>query len=160
MANNNTALAFQIQDEPVIAHQRPALELAAQGTNGLASEQKARLSECVEAVENLLQQYQVDSLPGTLKEILNNPWKKLLVVLMLREGTDSERWAKAIHVMEQLVKCPTQGTSPAERYQLIANLPKLRSRLQEGFAYISFCSKTSNRMLNDFQMCCIKSMRG
>ncbi len=120
--------------------------------HGLLSEEDRRIEEetqaatkHVEEMENLAlaksvaqeevkARVQAHKLPGLVTEFLAQQWLKLLLLIHVREGKESQAWKEALESMDQLIWSIEPKGTFEERRQLAAMLPGLIKQLAAGLA--------------------------
>ncbi|WP_457673450.1 DUF1631 family protein, partial [Thiolapillus sp.] len=110
-------------------------------------------------VEDILQGLGVSALPQAARQILEQPWKKLMTILLLREGEEGSNWRKAVHIAHMLVSFLGSNGEEFNREKLLSSIPEIISGLKKGFSYISFDQKKSAAMLNQLQTCFIEALK-
>lgn len=110
-------------------------------------------------VEAVLQSCHPDELADVAWRLLDDPWRKLLTITMLREGGESRQWREAVETAGELVKSVLPGDAGAGREELLSLIPKLNSKLDAGLNYISFNRADGRKLLNELQACHISVLR-
>ncbi len=110
-------------------------------------------------VEEILQGLGVNAMPTAARQILEQPWKKLMTILLLREGEEGSNWRKAVHIAHLLVTYLGNGKEDFDREKLLSSIPEIISGLKKGFSYISYDQKKSAAMLNQLQSCFIEVLK-
>jgi hypothetical protein len=82
-----------------------------------------------EAVRTRLQSH---NLPGPVLEFLVEHWLKLLLIVHVKRGPDSEPWKIALEAMDQLIWSVQPKATLQERRQLASAVPALLRRLSAG----------------------------
>jgi hypothetical protein len=75
---------------------------------------------------------QVHPLPGPVLQFLAHQWLKLLLLVHVREGKDSQAWKGALEAMDQLIWSIEPKNSREERRKLVALIPGLLKKLAVG----------------------------
>jgi hypothetical protein len=70
--------------------------------------------------------------PGPVLEFLVEQWLKLMLIIHVRRGAQSEAWQHALEAMDQLIWSVQPKDSAEERRQLAAVVPPLLKRLGAG----------------------------
>ena len=110
-------------------------------------------------VEDILQGLGVNAMPAAARQILEQPWKKLMTILLLREGEEGNNWRKALHIAHLLVTYLGNNDEEFDREKLLSSIPEIISGLKKGFSYISFDQKKAAAMLNQLQTCFIEALK-
>jgi len=71
-------------------------------------------------------------LPRTIQAFLEGPWRLLLARIHVASGERDEDWREALHTMRELVWSLSLRTAREERERLVAALPALVRRLEDG----------------------------
>jgi hypothetical protein len=98
--------------------------------------------------------------PEVVQVLLHEGWKDVLLLLYLRQGVESEVWAKGIETMDVLLWSVEPKSQPAERKELLKKTPSLLRALREGLAEISYDQHKMARLFKELQRCHILCMRG
>ncbi len=75
---------------------------------------------------------QSHKLPGPVLEFLVEHWLKLLLVLHVKHGKDSDEWKNAVQAMDQLIWSVEPKSTASDRRALAAIVPGLLKRLAAG----------------------------
>lgn len=126
-------------------------------TQAISGEEK--LEEAKQQVEMVLHELGVDYLPEAAREILEQPWKKLMTILLLREGEEGDNWLKSVNIAKMLSAFLGRNSGEIDRRKLLSGIPEMISGLKKGFSYISFDQKKSTAMLNKLQGCFISALK-
>jgi len=100
------------------------------------------------------------AVPEIVKQILDGPWRDVLLLAYLREGGESEAWEAAIKVVDRLLWSVSPDTAKAQRPMLIKAIPELLKALRSGMANISYDQYKAASMFNALQACHIACLRG
>ncbi|WP_457668717.1 DUF1631 family protein [Thiolapillus sp.] len=126
-------------------------------TQAVSGEEKLEVAQ--QRVEEVLHELGVAYLPATAREILEKPWKKLMTILLLREGEEGNNWQKAVNLAKLLTHYLGKDSGQVDRQKLLSSIPDIISGLKKGFSYISFDQKKSASMLNKLQSCFIAALK-
>lgn len=126
-------------------------------TQAVSGEEKLEVAQ--RRVEEVLHELGVAYLPGAAREILEKPWKKLMTILLLREGEEGANWKKAVNLAKLLTMYMGKNAGQIDRQKLLSSIPDIISGLKKGFSYISFDQKKSTSMLNQLQACFISALK-
>jgi hypothetical protein len=86
------------------------------------------------AQAELATRVQAASLPGAVIEFLIEHWQRLMMLIHVRRGPDSEPWKRALEVMDQLVWSVQPKEGGEERRKLMVAIPPLLKGLGAGLA--------------------------
>ncbi|BAO44661.1 DUF1631 family protein [Thiolapillus brandeum] len=123
----------------------------------ISGEEKLEVAK--KQVEDILHGLGVSTLPKPARQILEQPWKKLMTILLLREGEEGSNWRKAVHIAHMMVTYLGKNDSGFDREKLLSSIPEIISGLKKGFSYISFDQNKSTAMLNRLQACFIEALK-
>lgn len=84
-------------------------------------------------------------LPPVVSEWLDKVWANMLFLSCIKEGTDSESWARDVRTARDLV-WSVHAPMPDSRKQLLGLLPALQERLKAGVEAVSLNSFEARRM--------------
>lgn len=161
--NNNIDLFDELDKEfsSVQARETRSAEVAeermAQVTRGQEHLKMARrrveavIKECLGDLEGL---------PEPATDLLNEPWRDVLLLAYLREGEESETWRDAVQVAHQLVWSVTPKIEQRDRQELLKIIPELLRKMREGLANISYDQHKAATLFKDLQACHIGALRG
>lgn len=126
-------------------------------TQAVSGEEKLEVAK--QRVEVVLHELGVGYMPEAAREILEQPWKKLMTILLLREGEEGGNWRKAVNIAKMLAMYLGRESGEIDRRKLLSSIPTMISGLKKGFGYISFDQKKAASMLNKLQTCFIGVMK-
>jgi hypothetical protein len=98
-----------------------------------------------QSIEQLLDKNEV---PEVVSNFLRSTWKDLLIILYVRNGSDSEVWRKVLNIAVTLVWSLQPKTTNQERQELSNTLPALLKSIREGLRRMSV-SEESHKELMD-----------
>lgn len=101
-----------------------------------------------------------DQLPVAVYKILNDVWRDVLTLTLLREGEGSQSWIRMIEVAERLVDSVKIRDQVGERQKVMRDIPLLLADLREGFFSISYDTSKTVTMFKQLQLCHISVLRG
>lgn len=104
-------------------------------TQAVSGEEKLEVAQ--QRVEEVLHELGVAYLPAAAREILEKPWKKLMTILLLREGEEGANWQKAVNLAKLLTQYLGRDAGSVDRQKLLSSIPDIISGLKKGFSYIS-----------------------
>jgi len=104
------------------------IEQSARAMHEREKREMARLVAQTEAEQRASQ----SDLPAPVAAILKGPWARVLERVYLRDGGRNARFQEAIETAEQLVWSVSPKADASQRRDLVAALPLLLRRLQEG----------------------------
>ncbi len=149
--------AFAATHEREARSAQVAEERMAQVTRGQEHLKVAR-----RRVETVIKQClgDLEGLPQPATDLLNEPWRDVLLLSYLREGEDSETWREAVDVAHRLVWSVTPKVEQAQRQELLKVIPDLLRRMREGLANISYDQHKAAALFKQLQACHIDALRG
>ncbi|MEW5770754.1 MAG: DUF1631 domain-containing protein [Pseudomonadota bacterium] len=83
--------------------------------------------------------------PAAIQVFLQGTWAEHLAILYLQGGASGERWKQGQATMDDLLWSLTPKHSREERQQLVALLPKLLKRLDEGIQAVGLSREERDR---------------
>ncbi len=107
-------------------------------------------------VARVLADFDVERLPGVARRLVDEGWRDLLVLTLLREGEESAQWQWALDVVQRLVA----GIRDDDPIQLERDLPGLLADLRRGLSVISWESSRVSNLLERLEACWRARMRG
>ncbi|OQX30335.1 MAG: hypothetical protein B0D94_11780 [Candidatus Sedimenticola endophacoides] len=81
---------------------------------------------------------QVRSLPRDVVDLINGPWRDVLVLTLLRKGENSDDWRRAVLLIRSLVWSVQPKIARVERQSLLRAIPNLLKGLRNGLHEIAF----------------------
>jgi hypothetical protein len=101
-----------------------------------------------------------DDLPSPVQQILNEVWRDVLTLTLLREGEESEAWRDSLAVARRLVESVRRVQDSRQREALGSEFFSLLGDLRRGFASISYDTKRSASLLEGFRECYEAALQG
>jgi hypothetical protein len=89
------------------------------------------------AQAELATRVQAASLPGPVIEFLIEHWQRLMMLIHVRRGAESEPWRRALEVMDHLIWSVQPKDGPEERRKLMVAIPPLLKGLTAGLTAAS-----------------------
>jgi len=102
----------------------------------------------------------LEGLPEPATDLLNEPWRDVLLLAFLREGEESETWRDSVEVAHRLVWSVTPKIEQQERQELLKVIPDLLRKMREGLANISYDQHKAATLFKQLQACHITALRG
>jgi hypothetical protein len=101
-----------------------------------------------------------EGLPEPATELLNEPWRDVLLLAYLREGEESAAWRDAVTISHRLVWSVTPKVEQQERQELLKVIPELLRKMREGLNNISYDQHKAATLFKQLQACHIGALRG
>ena len=98
-----------------------------------------------QSIEQLLDN---NELPEEVAQFLRTTWKDLLIILYVRNGSESEVWKKVLNIAVTLVWSLQPKTSNQERQELSNTLPALLKSIGEGMRRMSVSEESQQQLLD------------
>ncbi len=117
--------AFSCEWEAANAH------IVEQSARAMHDREKCEMARLVAQAETG-RRMPIADLPSPVTSMLNGPWARVLERVYLRDGGRSARFLEALETGEQLVWSVQPKIDAGQRRDLVAALPLLLKRLQEG----------------------------
>jgi len=127
----------RIEDESRAAAERVLQEEALAVAKSVA---QAEMSTRLQAAPNL---------PGAVIEFLIEHWLRLMMLIHVRRGTESEPWQRALEVMDKLIWSVQPRESVEERRQLAVSVPPLLKGLGAGMQAAGVDEEAKQKFLAD-----------
>lgn len=102
----------------------------------------------------------LEGLPEPATNLLNEPWRDVLLLAYLREGEESVTWRDAVQVAHRLVWSVTPKVEQQQRQELLKAIPELLRQMREGLANISYDQHKAATLFKQLQACHIGALRG
>lgn len=104
-----------------------------------AAEGKAKVDGAKARVENeIRQRIGGRPVPAVVQSLLDEAWSKVLFISYLKEGDNGEAWQRQLAVVDRLLWSIEPKATPAERKNLLVEIPGLLHDLREGLNGILF----------------------
>jgi len=166
----NKIVGSQVQDAALYAdvdqnfsdylrREGQAAAIAEERLNQLARGQE-QLAAARDRVYRELDRIMNDQMPVAVYKILNDVWRDVLTLTLLREGEGSLSWNRMIEVAERLVDSVMLRDQEGERQKVMREIPLLLADLREGFFSISYDANKTTSMFKQLQLCHISVLRG
>ncbi|MBT5231102.1 MAG: DUF1631 family protein, partial [Methylococcales bacterium] len=127
-----------------------------QVTKGKEQLELAKLQSLAE-METRLSDYLV---PESIKALLEEGWKDVLVLLYLRQGVESEAYKAALQNLDQLLWSLQPVKETEERQKLLNMIPSITQKIQEGLIDISFESHKLSQLMKSIKEHHVDIIRG
>ncbi len=98
--------------------------------------------------------------PEVVDRLLNEGWRDVMLLALLREGEEGEGWKRALQLAEQLIWSVQPKHEPTERQRLLKTIPELLGGLREGLNNIAFDQHKAGKLFKELQTCHIAALRG
>jgi len=115
----------------VAEEKRNADERACHSAQTLQSNEQAALAHTI-ALESVQARLLDSEAPEFIHLFLLGPWSTYLADLYLKGGVDGASWNEGLTTMEELLWSLTPKTSKEDKQKLVALLPRLLKRIDEG----------------------------
>ncbi|HJU25899.1 MAG TPA: DUF1631 domain-containing protein [Rhodanobacteraceae bacterium] len=137
-----TAFVDNNRKRAELAEQRAAE--AARGRERLQEARRRAAREIVTRMEGR-------PLPALLQGVLTRPWANYLVLVLLRQGEQSQEFHAALRFIDEFVDSARVPQDEHERAQLRERLPSLEKTLRQGLTTVAFQEPDLRRLLDDLQ---------
>jgi hypothetical protein len=137
-----TAFVDNNRKRAELAEQRAAE--AARGRERLQEARRRAAREIVTRMEGR-------PLPALLQGVLTRPWANYLVLVLLRQGEQSQEFHNALRFVDEFVDGARMPQDEVERAQLREQLPWLEKTLRHGLTTVAFQEPDLRRLLDDLQ---------
>ena len=156
LAGDNTDLELYLEVnrefEQFLAQEERGARVAEERVSQVARG-KEQLALARRRVSEALAELMDDDLPPTVLQILNDAWRDVLTLTLLREGEESEAWRESLAVARRLVESVHWVRESPRAEALGSEFHSLMGDLRRGFASISYDAKKSTSLLEGFQEC-------
>jgi hypothetical protein len=149
---NQSFTDFMLHEErgAVVAEER--LSLVAKG--------RERLSLARRRVDEVLDNLLPSAIPAPVYQIIDEVWRDVMTLALLREGEKSKQWKQAVDVVKRLLDSTVPKADLEERRRYVAMVPRLYADLRRGFASIAYDSTRTALLFKQLQHCHVTSLRG
>lgn len=120
-----------------------AEQRAAASTSGREKLEQARLRVAREIATRTARQH----FPPLVHDILTRAWANHLVLVLLRQGDDSNEFRDGLRFMDELVQSCRPARDDAERQQRRTLLPSIERSLRQGLVNVAFQPQDVDRLL-------------
>ena len=114
---------------------------------------KEQLAVARQRVSRELAELMAVDLPPAVWELLDDAWRDVLTLTLLREGEESRNWQQSIDVARRLVENVRRAETLRQRRVDSAQLPLLLGEIRRGFASISYDSRKAGQLLEKLDEC-------
>ncbi len=114
---------------------------------------KEQLAVARRRVGEILDALITDDLPEVARQILEDAWRDVLTLILLREGEESDAWEEALRVARRLAHNAWEAGSEAQRRRFLDEVPQLLGDLRRGFASIAYDSRKAQQLLSRLEAC-------
>ncbi len=119
-----------------------------------------QLSAARRRVADELDRMMREQMPVSVYKILDEAWRDVLTLTLLREGDSNPAWDKIVSIAERLIDSVIPRDHEWERQKIMRDIPLLLADLREGFFSISYDKAKSAYLLKQLQLCHITVLRG
>lgn len=106
-----------------------------------------------QAAREILSRIEAEKLPEVAQNLLARPWANVLVLTLLRHGEDSQEWAQALKVADDVIWALKPKPTEAERMELIELVHPLCEAIREGLALVALHEDEVEQLLEDLTEC-------
>ena len=104
------------------------------------------------AAREIMQRIENRTMPEMIRNLLSRPWANYLVLVLLRQGENSDEWRHALRFADELVWSVQPKQNAAERERLNAVLPQLEKTLRHGLATVAFDETDVRRLMQQLNV--------
>ncbi len=97
-------------------------------------------------------------LPDSISHLISDVWSKFLFISYLKEGEDSEIWAKGLSTIDTLIWSLTPKDTEDGKIKLLSIIPKVQRELREGLNSILFNPFEITKIFQDLESKHINSL--
>ncbi len=128
-------------------HKRSDLaeQRAADATRGREKLQEARRTSARE----ILKRIENRNLPPVIHSVLSRPWANYLVLILLRQGDESDEWKNALRFADEFVWSAQPKTNDSEHTRLRALLPQLEKALRHGLTTVAYHDSDVRQLMQE-----------
>ncbi|MBS0432292.1 MAG: DUF1631 domain-containing protein [Proteobacteria bacterium] len=124
-----------------------AEQRAAEAARGRERLQEARRRAAREIVSRM----EGHPLPTLLQGVLTRPWANYLVLVLLRQGEQSEEFRDALRFVDEFVESASAPRDERERTELRDRLPWLEKTLRHGLTTVAFQEPDLHKLVDELQ---------
>lgn len=100
------------------------------------------------------------ALEPAAEHLLRDAWSKVLFIICLKQGTDSDDWRDAVVTAEQLVWSTTATMDRDNRQKLLKMVPELLPKLRSGLESIAFNPYEMTQLFKQLEKLHLARLRG
>jgi Protein of unknown function (DUF1631) len=104
------------------------------------------------AAREIMLRIESRSMPEMIRNLLSRPWANYLVLVLLRQGDNSDEWRHALRFADELIWSVQPKHNAAERERLTAVLPQLEKTLRHGLATVAFDETDVRRLMQQLNV--------
>ncbi len=98
--------------------------------------------------------------PSVVAAILQEAWKDVLLLILLRKGEESSEWSGAVGLMDSLLWSVEPKGERTERQELLNQIPPMLKALRKGMNEISFDQHRMTQLFKELQACHVNCLKG
>lgn len=98
--------------------------------------------------------------PRTVRDLLDEGWRQVMVNIELRNGANSSEWGRASRLPEMLIWSVQPKSTEADRVRLKKNIPVLAKVLRDGLVAVGFSKQRTQTLLGELQQLQLQAMQG
>ncbi|HEB95711.1 MAG TPA: DUF1631 domain-containing protein [Sedimenticola thiotaurini] len=123
---------------------------------------KEQLKQSRERVERELRQRLAgrDAVPEVVADLLQEGWRDVLLLILLRQGDDSGQWQDALTLVDRLLWSVEPKVDEEQRQELLQEIPGLLKALRSGLNEISYDQHRMAELFRDLQACHVDCLKG
>lgn len=100
------------------------------------------------------------AVPQVVADLLQDGWKDVLLLILLRQGDEDGQWQDALDLMDRLLWSVQPKTDPEQRQELLQEMPGLLKALRNGLNEISYDQHRMAGLFKDLQACHVDCLKG
>ena len=117
---------------------------------------KAARRQVSEEIEARLKDREV---PKVVAILLREAWRDVLLLVNLRQGTESKAWSNALALMDKILWSVEPKYGNIERQRMLERIPLILKELREGLVSISYDPCKIARVFKCLQACHVTALR-
>jgi len=109
---------------------------------------RRRVAEVIDEINR-----KVGRLPASVLEFERNAWFDVLMLALLRDGEQSERWDQHLSALRLLIWSGLPKNNSEQRQKLLKTIPSLLKKLRAGLREIGFDMNQAGELFNGLKTC-------
>jgi hypothetical protein len=153
--NEQTSLFAVFHDEFLsIAEQ--SLQKSGAGRRGSLQSEVIAARAVAQLLEDRISS--ASALPASIEKVLRSGWNKFMIAVYVEHGTESERWQRALAVLDGIVSSSRPITSVKQKERLLVELPIWLEDLRAGLTRQGFNHQQLEGLMSDIEALNLKRL--
>jgi len=99
-------------------------------------------------------------LPKSVNQLLNEAWKNVMLLALLKNGVESSEWKSAVNTAKNLMLSLSPPADDLQRQLLMKTLGSLVTELRSGLELIAYSEFETSYLFQELERCHLKVLKG